>query len=68
MELSIVISTNNRAKSLAGTLIALNNQDHNPELIEVIVADNGSTDATPSVVEGFRKLFPKFRYIYEETT
>ena len=65
MELSIVISTNNRAKSLVGALIALNNQDHDPELIEVIVADNGSTDATPSVVEGFRKLFPNFRYIYD---
>ena len=65
MELSIVISTNNRAQSLAGALIALNNQDHDPEVIEVIVADNGSTDATPSVVDGFRKLFPNLRYIYD---
>ena len=65
MELSIVISTHNRAKSLAGVLVAIIGQDHDMEQIEVIVSDNGSTDTTLAIAEGFRKAFPNFRYLYD---
>ena len=64
MELSIVISTYNRAKSLAGALVSIIGQDHDMEQIEVIVSDNGSTDTTLAIAEGIRNAFPNFRYLY----
>ena len=50
---------------LAGALVAIIGQDHDMEQIEVIVSDNGSTDTTLAIAEGFRKAFPNFRYLYD---
>jgi glycosyltransferase involved in cell wall biosynthesis len=59
--LTVVIATRNRAQILAGSLLALTQQDFTD--FEVIVADNGSTDATPAVCETFTKLLPNLRLI-----
>ena len=66
MDLSIIIATRNRASSLAGTLDALLKSDNLLENIEVIVSDNGSSDATMSICQMFENRFPHFRYIFDK--
>jgi len=55
--LSIVIATKDRAPFVARALESLAGQRAAPPF-EVIVADNGSTDATPAVVEAARASVP----------
>lgn len=57
--LTIVIPTYNRSGCLVMLLEALTHQLSGlQEQVEVIVSDNASTDATPAVVEAFRKTYP----------
>ncbi|MDC0190195.1 glycosyltransferase [Rhodospirillales bacterium] len=66
MDLSIVIATRNRASSLARTLDELLKLDNPTEKkIEVIVSDNGSSDATKTICQMFENRFPHFRYIFD---
>ncbi|MBR7837125.1 glycosyltransferase [Actinospica durhamensis] len=53
---SVVIPTYNRARLLGHTLSSLTRQTLPREEFEVIVADDGSTDETAAVVEGFRDV------------
>lgn len=62
-DLTVVIATRNRAPILSGALLALSQQDLSPARFEVIVADNGSTDATPTICEAFAKVLPNLRLI-----
>ena len=62
-DLTVVIATRNRAKTLAGALIALSQQDLGPDVFDVIVADNGSTDATVDVCNSFSKALPQLRLV-----
>ncbi len=66
---SVVIATRNRQALLAQTLDSLAAQDWPANRLEVIVADNGSTDATPEVVTslGRRCGAPLVRYLFVET-
>jgi cellulose synthase/poly-beta-1,6-N-acetylglucosamine synthase-like glycosyltransferase len=50
--LSVMVTTRNRALSLARLLNGLAEQVQTP-LFEVVVGDNGSTDDTAEIVEGF---------------
>ena len=50
MRLSVIIATRDRASSLARALDSLGRQRHAPEF-ETIVVDNGSSDATPRIVD-----------------
>ncbi|HEY7862993.1 MAG TPA: glycosyltransferase, partial [Thermoanaerobaculia bacterium] len=45
--LGVVIPTRNRCEDLKRTLAALDRQRELPDSFEVVVADDGSTDATP---------------------
>ncbi|MBV9718994.1 MAG: glycosyltransferase [Candidatus Eremiobacteraeota bacterium] len=63
MQFSVVIATRNRAPSLQRALVSLKGQTAPPSF-EVIVVDNGSADATPSVVETIRASFPAVRYVW----
>lgn len=65
MEFSVSITTCNRAESLRRGLEALAQQDFGLDTVQVIVADNGSTDATKSVAEAFADVFPNFSYLYD---
>jgi glycosyltransferase involved in cell wall biosynthesis len=62
MKTSVVLPCRNGASTIAGQLRALSTQACN-EPWELIVADNGSTDGTPDVVESFRPQFPNLRVI-----
>src|SRR5215468_9820359 len=60
---TIAVCTRNRAPLLEQILALLSQQVANCSDVEIIVVDNSSTDATPSVVA----RFPNIRYILEET-
>ena len=62
MDLSVVMPCRNNGDAIGAQLVALSRQQwHRPW--EVIVADNGSTDATAEVVEKHRKNFAHLRWI-----
>lgn len=63
---SVVIATRNRQALLAAALDAIAAQDWPAASVEVIVADNGSTDRTAEVVGGLsrRRGAPFVRYLY----
>lgn len=63
--LTVVIATRNRAKVLSGALAALVAQNGTSAEFEIIVADNGSTDATADVCAGFAKVLPGLRLIQD---
>lgn len=63
--LSVIIPTRNRSDLLTLALESLTRQTLNPEVFEVIVADNGSTDQTVAVVQGFSARLRNLRYFYQ---
>lgn len=60
--ISVVIPAFNAAETLGAQLTALSSQDWRGEW-EVIVADNGSTDATASVAADWSRALPKLRIV-----
>ena len=67
MNLSIIISTRNRSKLLNNTLGTLTCQTFNQKNFEVIVVDNGSTDNTKDVFDGYKESIKNIRYFFNET-
>ena len=67
MDLSVVICTWNRSKTLPGVLASLERCVVPPEIRwEVLVVDNNSTDDTRDVCQAFVSRHPeKFRYLFE---
>lgn len=53
-KLTIIIPARNEENSIGHCLQAIVNQDYPPELIQVIVIDDHSTDRTPEIVTGFK--------------
>jgi glucosyl-dolichyl phosphate glucuronosyltransferase len=67
MRYTVIISTYNRATSLAETLAALAKVT-TPDRWEVLVVDNHSTDDTAAVVRAAIPAYPvELRYVYEPT-
>ena len=64
MDISVVISTRNRANSLRQTLQLLAEADRSGIDTEVVVVDNGSSDNTKEIVESMVELL-KIRYLFE---
>jgi glycosyltransferase involved in cell wall biosynthesis len=64
MHVSVVIATRNRSVLLARTLRAVAAQRWPAEQMDVIVADNGSTDDTRAVVEQCAAAGMPVRYVY----
>jgi len=63
--LSICIPTYNRSKYLRSNLLSIFSQVRHPELVEVVVSDNHSTDETEAVAREFLK-YENFRYFRQE--
>jgi glycosyltransferase involved in cell wall biosynthesis len=66
--ISLIIPTYNRAASLKRALESVVNLDYPSDRYEIIVVDNGSTDATPTVVKEVRNTNPEcsLSYVREE--
>ncbi len=65
MDLSVIISTFNRARDLDATLASLSSLTTR-RVWELIVVDNNSTDGTRAVVDGWVDKFPvPLRYLFE---
>jgi glycosyltransferase involved in cell wall biosynthesis len=65
--ISVIICTQNRADLLSTALESVCRQAFGRDNYEMVVVDNGSTDATPAVVDRFRERYPNIRYFREET-
>jgi glucosyl-dolichyl phosphate glucuronosyltransferase len=65
--LSVVVSTLNRSQLLSQALHSILQQSVAADQFEVLIIDNGSTDATAAVVQEFRDLYAghQIRYFYE---
>ena len=62
MILSVIIPTRNRASFLDGALNSLCNQSCSSDLFEVIVIDNGSTDATFQICKKYKSKILNYRF------
>lgn len=65
-KVSIIIPTYNRAGRLEKCLLSLLNQDFPKQSYEIIIIDDGSTDNTQSVIQGYIKQLtePEIHYEY----
>ena len=66
IELSVIIPTRNRCTYLDLTLNSIFNQTFDKNLFEVIIIDNGSTDATKDVVHSYKDKILHLIYHYDE--
>lgn len=64
-DLSVVITTYNRADVLPTAIESLFAQNLDPSRYEIIVVDNNSSDGTREVVESFAGRSPAIRYVFE---
>jgi len=62
IKLSVIIPCYNAAETIAAQLEALTNQQWS-EPWEIIVANNGSTDESMAIVEGYQQRLPNMRII-----
>jgi glycosyltransferase involved in cell wall biosynthesis len=65
LEVSVVLSTYNRAGVLPRALASLAEQDLDRDRYEVIVVNNNSTDDTERIASSFCASAPNFRYLFE---
>ena len=64
---SIIVPSYNRADELADLLNSINALDFDPERFELIIADDGSTDASVDLVETFRRNSSFNLFCYGQT-
>lgn len=64
-DVSVVLSTYNRAQVLPRALESLLDQDHDCARYEIVAVDNNSTDGTRHTIESFAAKAPNLRYVFE---
>jgi glycosyltransferase involved in cell wall biosynthesis len=67
-DISIIVSTRNRACTLANALNSIANVVRPSETVEIIVIDNGSSDRTRKVCKHIGERFPRhhWRFFYDD--
>jgi glycosyltransferase involved in cell wall biosynthesis len=65
-QLHVLMPTFNRKHMLDRTLLSLLSQDADPDLWQLTVVDNASTDDTTSLLDGYVEKFPNFDYVVNE--
>lgn len=60
---SIVVAARNEEKNISRILTALVNQSYSPELFEIIIANDSSTDDTASIVEQFSEKWQNVKLL-----
>jgi len=65
LPVSIIIPVYNRKEKLAKTLAAITHQTYPANLIEVIVADDGSSDGVAEVIEKYQKYL-SLKYVRQD--
>jgi glycosyltransferase involved in cell wall biosynthesis len=66
MDISVVMSTYNRANVLGMALDSLVAQDVGDLSYEVVIVDNNSTDGTRQIVESYMQRDSRLRYVFEK--
>jgi cellulose synthase/poly-beta-1,6-N-acetylglucosamine synthase-like glycosyltransferase len=61
--ISVIVPVRNEETFIGDTLEQLLNQRYDAERFEVLVADGGSTDETPAVVEAMEREYPNLRLL-----
>src|SRR3972149_7571598 len=56
--ISVVIPVYNDPGGIVVTLKSILNQNYPPDLCEILVVDNNSSDDTPEIIEEFAKKYP----------
>jgi poly-beta-1,6-N-acetyl-D-glucosamine synthase len=56
IKVSVVVACRNEEKNLPLLLNDLSSQDYDPDLFEVIIVDDNSTDSTSEIVSGFKQI------------
>jgi glycosyltransferase involved in cell wall biosynthesis len=69
LKVSVIVATRNRSALLARTLDALARQSFARDAFEIVVADNGSTDATADVIRAAAAggVGPPIQHLFVET-
>lgn len=66
-DVSVVLSTYNRAHVLPRALESLLDQDHDAGRYEIVAVNNNSTDSTRNHIESFAAKACNLRYVFEPT-
>lgn len=66
MDVSVVMSTYNRAHVLGAAIEALLRQETGGLAYEVLIVDNNSTDHTKQVIESYARNDSRLRYVFEK--
>lgn len=64
---TVIVVVRNHVHTLGRCLDAIFHQDYPPDLVEVLVVDNGSTDGSREVVTLYRHLHPNLRLLANPT-
>ncbi len=57
---SIIVSCYNSEEYLGACLESVIGQDYDPAFFEIICVDDGSTDRSPQIIEGYKNRYPHF--------
>ena len=64
--ISVIIPCYNCANHLPACLNALLNQTYNPELLEIILVNDGSSDKTADIIDAYESAFLEKKAIYHK--
>ncbi|MFZ5517761.1 MAG: glycosyltransferase [Candidatus Zhuqueibacterota bacterium] len=64
--ISIIVTMRDEQKNAAACVRALLNQDYPSDRLDIVIVDDASQDATPSILAGFKQSQPRMKVIRQE--